>query len=97
MAELGINISKCKSKSVDVFQGKLLDRVVTVCDRAAEDCPVWLEKGKVAHISFPDPAEATGTEEERMRLFRAVRDDIQRRVFYYLTNDRILTPGLVIY
>ncbi|HSG17712.1 MAG TPA: arsenate reductase ArsC [Anaerolineae bacterium] len=95
MAELGIDISKQKSKSTEIFRRKRLDMVITVCDDAAEDCPVWLGEGEVTHISFPDPAKATGTDEEKMDVFRAVRDDICRRVFYYLENGRVLIPGHV--
>jgi arsenate reductase len=93
MAELGIDISTNSSQSTDEFRSKKFDLVVTVCDNAAEDCPVWLGEGEVAHLSFPDPAEATGTDEEKMMVFRSVRDDIRRRVFYYLANGRILVPG----
>ncbi|MFN2190526.1 MAG: arsenate reductase ArsC [Candidatus Promineifilaceae bacterium] len=95
MAELGIDISTYKPKTPDEFRKKKLDLVVTVCDNAAEECPVWLGKGEVVHLSFPDPALATGTEEEKMRVFRAVRDDIHRRVFYYLSNGRVLEPGVI--
>ena len=93
MAELGIDISKNRSQSTDDFRAEKFDLVVTVCDNAAENCPLWLGEGEVAHISFPDPAEATGTDEEKMMVFRSVRDDIRRRVFYYLANGRILIPG----
>ena len=93
MAELGIDISKGKSKSVDEFRKKKFDLVITVCDDAAEDCPIWLGEGRVVHISFPDPAEAKGSEEEKMHVFRNVRDDIRRRVLYYLANGRVLVPG----
>ena len=95
MAEIGINISGYKSKPVDVYRKKRFEVVITVCDSAAEACPVWLGDGTVEHIGFPDPAEATGTEEEKMRLFRYVRDDIHRRVFYYLANGRVLFPGVI--
>jgi len=95
MAEVGIDISDYKPKTPDKFRKKKVDLVITVCDNAAEDCPVWLGKGEVAHISFPDPAEVAGTEEEKMRVFRAVRDDIHRRVFYYLANGRILASGVL--
>ena len=93
MAELGIDIASQKSKSTEEFRGKRLDLVITVCDDAAENCPVWLGDGKVAHISFPDPAKATGSEEEKLEVFRSVRDDIRRRVFYYMANGRVLIPG----
>jgi arsenate reductase len=95
MAELGIDISGQRPKSADELRDRRLDLVVTVCDSAAEECPVWLGKGKTVHISFPDPAEATGTEEERLAFFREVRDDIHRRVFYYLMNGRVLSRGWV--
>ena len=96
MDELGIDISEQKSKSIDNYQDKKLDLVIIVCDEAAEECPVWLGKGKVIQISFPDPAKATGTMVEQMELFRAVRDDIRRRVFYYLENGRVLIKGEVL-
>ncbi len=92
MAELDIDISDLKSKSTEKFRNERLDLVVTVCDDAAENCPIWLGDGEVVHISFPDPAKATGTDEEKMKVFRSVRDDIRRRVFYYLANGRALVP-----
>ena len=93
MAELGIDIAGQQSKSTEALRSKRFDLVVTVCDDAAESCPVWLGEGNVVHISFPDPAKATGTDEEKMAVFRAIRDDIRRRVFYYLANGRVLIPG----
>lgn len=93
MSEVGIDISRKKAKRVDKYKKKKFDLVITVCDQADEECPVWLGSGKVVHISFPDPAKAGGTEEEQMAAFRAVRDDISRRVLYYLTNGRVLIPG----
>ena len=93
MAELDIDISGLKSKLTDRFRDQRLDLVITVCDDAAENCPIWLGEGKVVHISFPDPAKATGTEEEKLEVFRAVRDDIRRRIFHYLANGRVLIEG----
>ena len=93
MAELGIDISAQQSKSVEAYRGREFDLVVTVCDSAAEDCPVWLGPGEKVHISFPDPALAAGSEAERMEVFRAVRDDLRRRIFYFLENRRVLAPG----
>jgi len=84
MAELGIDISGHASKTAVQFRNTPLDFVVTVCDDAAENCPVWLGKGKKVHISFPDPAEATGTEEEKTAVFRQVRNDIRTRLLSYL-------------
>jgi arsenate reductase len=69
-----------RSKSADEFRGVPFDLVVTVCDDAAENCPVWLGQGQRVHLGFPDPAKATGTEEQVLAAFRAVRDDIARRV-----------------
>lgn len=86
MAELGIDISSYRSKSAEEFRYVGPDLVITVCDDAAENCPVWLGGGKVAHIGFPDPAKAIGSEEERLAVFRQVRDDIRHRVLSYLTE-----------
>ena len=77
LSEIGIQHTG-SSKRVDEFQGVDFDLVVTVCDSAAEECPVWLGKGKRVHHSFPDPAKAEGMDEEVMEVFRAVRDDIEK-------------------
>ncbi len=86
MAELGVDISAQQSKSADEFRGTDFDLVVTVCDDAAENCPVWLGKGRKVHIGFQDPAQATGSDEERLALFRRVRDEIHRKIFALLTT-----------
>lgn len=93
MAEIGINITKQRPKSIEDYRKKKFDLVITVCARAAENCPVWLDKERSVHIGFADPVEATGSDEEKMRVFRGVRDDIRRRVFYYLANRRVLAQG----
>jgi arsenate reductase len=79
LAEIGIH-HHGRSKSADEFRDVPFDLVVTVCDDAAENCPVWLGQGKRIHLGFPDPAKATGTDEQVMAAFRAVRDDIARQV-----------------
>lgn len=79
LGEIGIEFNG-RSKSVDEFRGQAFDAVITVCDSAAEDCPVWLGSGKRLHISFPDPAKAAGTDEEVMAVFRQVRDDIREQI-----------------
>jgi arsenate reductase len=86
MAELGIDISQQRSKSVEAFRGGEFERVVTVCDDAAENCPVWLGQGHRVHLGFPDPARATGSEEERLAVFRQVRDGLRRALFELLVN-----------
>ena len=80
LKEIGIDASGARSKSVDEFRGAQFDLVVTVCDSAAEECPVWLGVGKRVHRGFPDPAKATGSEEEILAQFRAARDDIRRAI-----------------
>lgn len=80
MAEVGVDIAEGESKHVDAFRSVHFDAVITVCDDAAEKCPIWLESGRVIHISFPDPARAAGSHEEKMAVFRKVRDDIRERV-----------------
>lgn len=79
LAEIGL-AHQGRSKSADEFRGVPFDLVVTVCDDAAENCPVWLGPGRKTHLGFPDPAQATGTDAEIMAAFRAVRDDIARKV-----------------
>ncbi len=80
LAELGIDISNHRSKMADEFKGTPFDLVITVCDDAAENCPVWLGKGQKQHISFSDPAKATGSETEKLQVFRQVRNNIQEKV-----------------
>jgi arsenate reductase len=79
LAEIGIEHAG-RSKHVDEFRDESFDLVVTVCDSAAEECPLWLGRGRRLHSSFPDPAKATGTEEEVMTAFRRVRDDIAAQI-----------------
>jgi arsenate reductase len=79
LAEIGIQHAG-RSKLADEYRGVDFDLVVTVCDAAAEDCPLWLGQGRRVHHSFPDPAKATGTDEEVMQAFRRVRDAIERDI-----------------
>ena len=87
MSELGIDISAGRSKSVDEFREASFDVVVTVCDEAAENCPVWLGQGRVVHQSFPDPARATGSRNEKLAVFREVRDAIRLQLLAYLERE----------
>ena len=85
LAEIGIRHTG-RSKSADEFRGVDFDVVVTVCDDAAENCPVWLGKGRRVHIGFDDPAKAEGTDAQVMAVFRRVRDEIDEKIPAYLQS-----------
>ena len=89
LAEIGIQ-HEGRSKGAEEYRDTPFDLVVTVCDDAAENCPVWLGKGRRAHLGFPDPAKASGTDEEVLAVFRGVRDDIAVRVTDLLGHEK---PG----
>jgi arsenate reductase len=95
MAELGIDISAHRSKSTEECRDVAFDRVITVCDHAAQNCPAWLGKGVVKHIGFPDPAAAEGSEQERLAVFRQVRDGLREKVFAYLQSSK--PPDIELY
>jgi arsenate reductase len=84
LKEIGIDISGAHSKSVEEFRDIAFDVVITVCDDAAEECPVWLGQGKCAHVGFPDPARGS------LDDFRAVRDAIQQKVFELLDSLSVI-------
>jgi len=89
MAEKGINISTQFPKSVDLFIKEPFDYVITVCDGAKEICPVFTGNVKHRlHIGFEDPADAIGSDEEKLIVYRKVRDEIERefRKFYENIN-----------
>jgi arsenate reductase len=77
MREIGIDISGQWSKTLDELDGQEFDTVITVCDRANESCPIFPSDTQRIHWSFDDPSAATGTDEERLRVFRRIRDEIQ--------------------
>lgn len=77
MQERGIDISHHRSKSVNEFLNSPFDFVITVCDNAAERCPIFPGPAKRIHWSFPDPAAAQGSEEQRLQVFRTVRNEIE--------------------
>jgi arsenate reductase len=77
MNEVGIDISGHRSKSVDEFTGQEFDYVITVCDNANEQCPIFPGKTERIHWSFEDPAAVQGDEETRLATFRRVRDEIE--------------------
>lgn len=83
LAEIGIDISNNRSKSVNEFADETVDYVLTVCDNAQENCPYFPAKTKLIHHSFEDPAEVQGDEETRLNAFRKIRDEIKT----YFEND----------
>jgi arsenate reductase len=87
MRELGIDISSHRSKSVDEFQEQEFDYVITVCDNANEQCPVFPGKTKRIHWSFEDPAAAQGDGSARLGVFRRVRDEISKRLEEFIQSD----------
>ncbi|HPS79862.1 MAG TPA: arsenate reductase ArsC [Thermoanaerobaculaceae bacterium] len=80
MAEVGIDIVGAVPRSVNAFLDLPWDLVVTVCDAARQTCPLFPKPVEQLHVSFPDPALAGGTQDERLLVFRAVRDDIRDRL-----------------
>jgi len=78
LAEVGIDASVHRSKSFDEFRDAGVDCVITLC--AEENCPAWLGGGVRVHWPLPDPAAASGSEEEILDSFRQVRDELKRRL-----------------
>jgi arsenate reductase (thioredoxin) len=77
MREVGIDICGHRSKSVKEFDGQKFDYVITVCDSARESCPAFFGAAERRHHNFDDPAALDGSEEERLNLFRRVRDELR--------------------
>jgi len=88
MKEIGIDISEGKAENVDKYLSQSFDYVITVCDNAKETCPVFIGNVKhLLHIGFDDPADAVGTEEEVMPVYRRVRDEIKKDFYeFYKSN-----------
>jgi arsenate reductase len=92
MAEKGVDISGQESKGVKPFLGRHFTCVVTVCDRASERCPIFPGVVKRIHWSFDDPAHATGTEEEKLAVFRRVRDEVEAHVRRFVSESATGVP-----
>jgi arsenate reductase len=80
IAELGIDISAQQSKTLDQYLNEPFDAVITVCDDANQACPMFPGGKQRLHWSTPDPSTATGTEEEQLQVYRAVRDQLRGRI-----------------
>lgn len=88
MREIGLDISGQTSKGLELFHGDRFDHVITVCDRARESCPIFHGATTTLHWSFDDPAEAQGSPEEKLAVFRRVRDEIASRIRTWLGTMR---------
>jgi arsenate reductase len=95
MAEVGIDISKQQSKTLQRYLNEPFDEVITVCDTAAEACPLFPGAAKMQHWSLPDPSKATGSEEEQLAVYRHVRDAIRARIEQELIQEAggVITPA----
>ncbi len=90
MGEIGIDISQHYPKLVDDFVSQPFDFVITVCDNAKEICPVFIGKvGKGVHIGFEDPADAIGTDDEKLVVYRKIRDQIKERLTKFYNIEMI--------
>jgi arsenate reductase len=86
MRELGIDISTQRSKSVAEFAAEKFATVITVCDNAAEECPVFPGVPERVHWSLRDPAAVSGTREEKLEAFREIRDDLEKRIRVFVSS-----------
>lgn len=91
MEEMGIDISQNTSKSIDAFGGELFNFVITVCDNAKEECPIFPGEPVTAHWGFEDPAKVDGSDEHITNEFRRIAVEIERRIrlFLALPEDKL--------
>lgn len=91
MEEVGIDLRDYTSKTIDPFLGQPWDYVITVCDNANQRCPIFPGKTTRLHWSFDDPSQTTGPDEDRLKTFRRVRDEIRARLREWLDNRETST------
>ena len=91
MEEVGVDLSGHRSKSIHEFLKSAPDLVVSVCDNAARDCPTFPGKTDLMHWPFDDPADVEGSDEERLVVFRRVRDEIRERIEMELGRGNLPT------
>ncbi len=89
MTEIGSNISCAESKTLERYLGEGFEYVITVCDAANESCPVFPGAKRRLHWSFEDPSQATGNREERLAVYRRVRDEIRSRIEEELLDTNV--------
>jgi len=88
MREIGIDISDQHSKSLDKFLGQPFDYVITVCDNANQNCPIFPGAKRRIHWSVEDPASVVGSEETRLKAFRDARDDLRERLSKFIESAK---------
>jgi len=88
MKELGIDISRQRSKGLNEFDGQKFDYVITLCSQADEACPVFFGGTKKIHMGFPDPAATIGSEQEKTAAFGKIRDQIREQIVEFLSKDK---------
>jgi arsenate reductase len=88
MRETGIDISGQESKALERYRADLFDYIITVCDRARDNCPTFPGDNERIHWSFADPAAASGSHDERLALFRKVRNEISERLRLWVAVQR---------
>ena len=86
MKEIGIDISRQRSKHLDEYGEEAFDYIVTLCDDAAKTCPLFPGEGRRMHKGFPDPAAAEGSREERLAAFRKVRDELKNYILSFSSD-----------
>lgn len=84
MREIGMDISGHRSKSIDEFTGQAFDYVITVCDNAKQNCPMFPGATRRVHWSIEDPAAVRGAEQTRLEAFRVARDDLRKRLSEFI-------------
>jgi len=89
LKEIGIDISKHRSKDLSEFDGQTFDDVITLCGEANETCPLYIGGTKKTHIGFDDPAQAKGSNEEVLSEFRRVRDDIKEKLTAFFQAQKM--------
>lgn len=93
LAEAGIDASWARSKSVDEYLGQAFDYVITVCDQARDECPVFPGAGESLHWGYEDPAAVEGTEDERLAAFRRVFTQMAERIGTFVPLARKRRAG----
>lgn len=94
MRETGVDISRQHSKHLTTLQGQSFDFIITVCDRARDNCPVFPGDSEQIHWSFPDPAAVEGDEEHRLAAFRRVRMELTERIHLFVLAQQKTLKGI---